>query len=189
MTGDLRFELALLVERGPGGLITLAELIERAETGVAWPVARLDDATLLFESDGIDHMPIHWVFGELDGLAPQFDAAAERLQAGELALVRPAVTDRLEADYLLAMPVDDHATLSLVRLPPGLSQVYPTDPTRGAELYDHVSRHAEELVSLEGRLPVGDFAQVPVDLQALVAALRREASLARQVVERAASHR
>jgi hypothetical protein len=182
-----RFELALLADRRGDRAIALAELLDRSAKGTDWPDVRLRDTTLLFVTGGTDWMPLHWVLGDLAPLGRQLTAAATRLRADEVAIVRCAVDDRADVSYFLFEPDEAAVSVSLFRPPADLRYVYPTSPAHGARLYDYVTRHRSSLLTR----PVdhddpGDILGATAPRDWLVAALEREAGRAKDVEAEAA---
>jgi hypothetical protein len=179
---SLRFELALLTGREAEPPVALGDLLDR--TAGDAPAVGVDNATLLFEADGVDLMAHHWALGELTSLGQQFAAAATRLRAGEIAIVRSAVDDRDEVTSFLFEPFGSDVVVSQFLAPRALRFVYPTSPARGPELYEHVREHRDEL-----RAPGTDhdIVGVTVPLAALADALEREADRAARVVARLTS--
>ncbi|MCU1502611.1 MAG: hypothetical protein JWM12_1965 [Ilumatobacteraceae bacterium] len=178
-----RFELGLLADRSVDKAVALADLLELHEQSTPWPAVRLGDATLFFETHGRDWMPLHWVLGDLAALGTQFADAAVRLRRGESAIVRSAVDDQPVVAYFLFEPSGSDVVVSLFYPPAHLRYVYPTAPTRGAELYELVADHRAELLtrSPEHVNPYDILAAV-IPGDELIDALLREVDRARQVV-------
>jgi hypothetical protein len=114
-------------------------------------------------------------WGPLDRLAAELEPAAARLEAGEPAVIRTARTDTINGIALLmtAHGQDvDVAMTSIAELP--WAGWFPDDPVHGAELYDYVESHRDELLAA-GALLGGE--PTTLSRAELVAALRREAHL------------
>jgi hypothetical protein len=177
-----RFELGVLANDSVDQPVSLAELLERADAGDPLPDVDLDQATLFFESDGRDWMPLHWVLGDLEDLGLQFEAAAARLRSGKVAIVRSSVDDRLDVDYFLFSPAAGAITVTTFQPPEALRFVYP-HYAGGADLYEWVEDNLADLAdrALDDENP-SDIAGATMPSEALVAALEREATRVERVV-------
>jgi hypothetical protein len=111
--------------------------------------------------------------------ARQLDAAADRLERGELALWRIAVDDVEGGQYLRFTPSGDGAVdADTFILMDDAAYLYPAgyDDAEAERLYAHVAAGA-------GEAPYGGGFTLPgLDRAALVAAMRREAARVRELL-------
>jgi hypothetical protein len=120
--------------------------------------------------------------GDPKRTAVQLDAAADRLEAGQPALWRIAVDDVEGGQFLRFTPSGDGAVdADMLVLTDDTAYAYPAGygDAEAAQLYAHVAGGAGEAPS------DGGFALTGLDRAALVAAMRREAARARELLARA----
>ncbi len=180
-----QFELALLIDGSIDRTIAMSDLLDCIDRGDELPSVRNDHTTLLFRSGGRNWMPTQWVLGGLAGLAGQFGAAAERLRDGRSAVVRCAIDDMPNVDYLLFALSPPEITVSIFHPPAELRFVYPTSPAWGPKLYDYVDAHLDEFSgrALDSENP-NDIAGATMPAEQLIEALDLQATLARDVIMR-----
>ena len=190
---SVRWELALVIP-GRQAAVTLAELIDRVGPETDVPEVDvdldvdldldLDQATIVFETGRHGWIPFPVIFGDLGALGRQCGAAADRLRAGEIAIVRSAVDDRDGVSYFLFEPDGRRTLVSRFAPPSHLQYIYPTSPARGAELYAFVADHRDDLVGTAGSGGDVDVRRVPCSGDAIATALQRESDRARTLIGR-----
>lgn len=179
-----RFELGLIVGTNLHTHVALGALLDLDAQGEPWPDVRAENTTLYLECGGRDWMPLKWVLGDLPPLGRQCAAAAARLRAGQIALVRCAVDDRDPVAYFAFVPDATGRTAISLAYPPGnLRFVYPTSPARGAGLYAWAEANPDELLARSGPPDPYDIVQAPFATGALIDALERESARAAAVAE------
>lgn len=185
------FQLALYHPSGKPRHVPTAEILRSREAGTAAWQPDLENATFLFEQGARRFIAPDWNLGPVEWLVPQLDAAAERLERGELALVRSAVTDGAGVPYLAFEPSGDEVAVSLFVSPdPAIEAIFPAGPwsEQSATLYQYFRNHRDALLqrgldpALRDVLGERYFSGVRVDRRELIAALRREAGLGRRLL-------
>lgn len=174
-----RLELALR-PRGTGDATTLAELL----AGAAPADLRLDAAVLLLEHDGAPVWPAEVTIGDLPRTVVQFEAAADRLERGEVAAVRQGVDDHDNGIHLLLEPSDERvgASMAVVHDPEWRHQYPAAWWGENEAWYAYLAEHRQQLTASPGDswTPFW-FTGVPLAREPLVEALRREAQLGRDL--------
>jgi hypothetical protein len=185
------FQLALYQPSGEPRHVPAADFLRSREAGTATWQPDLENTTFLFDQGGRRFIASDWNLGPVEWLVPQLDAAAERLEHSELALVRSAVTDGVGVPYLAFEPSGEDVAVSLFVSPdPAMEAIFPAGPwsEQRDTLYQYFRDHRDMLLQrgLDPALRelVGDryFSDVRVDRRELIAALRREAELGRRLL-------
>jgi len=150
-----------------------------------------DSSSIIFVSDGREWFDAYWNSGRIDLLERQFDAAADRLDQGQDAIVRTGGPFDEDTPYFLFEPAGDDVLVSIFPLTdPALDWPFPIDKMRGSstDLYAYVRDHRAELTRVGGPAPRGatdaqwqELKRVPCSRTELIASLHREARLAREL--------
>ncbi len=147
------------------------------------PETDLENSTFRLVLQGRDYVGEAWSLGRLDHLVAQLAAAVERLDRGEPALVRSAVTEQLDVPWYLFEPSGDRVVISAFLLPDrSLANDFPIPLDGfggGPTVYDHVLAHREALLAPGG---TDLFREVPFPREPLLAAMRREVAGARHLL-------
>lgn len=166
-------------ERMPASACRVGDYLARRP---AWE-PDLDDTLLLAPAAGASLLPIN-PFGPLGPLAAQLTEAADRLAAGERALIRSAIEST--PIYLALEPRDDAMYLSMLGRLPHDMEHWPLPPgpfsgpaDRRDELYAWVDAHRDELRPTgprEGWMPrdPGRLQDIRLAAPSLIADLRAE---------------
>jgi hypothetical protein len=129
--------------------------------------------------DGHERWGSQLSIGALGPIVAQLPQAADRLERGELAVLRAAVFDVPPASFVIFEPAGD-AVVAVVGASPELSDpVWMPDGPAADGLYAFVAEHREELVAA---LRSEAIAPQTIDRETAAACLRREAELGARVV-------
>ena len=133
--------------------------------------------TISLVAGGTERLAGRRSYGSLWRLVPQIAPACARLAAGQPALLRSAVTDVADGNYLLMEPAADTTRVSAIALNVAEGGHRFPDGAAAETLYRDVMARRDRLVAATrdgGRLP----AEVALSTEVLDAALRREAAAA-----------
>lgn len=120
--------------------------------------------------------------GDLARVAAQLGPAADRLRAGQRALVRSAVEGVPEAVFVMLEPDDGEVVVVL-----GATDAnpwawwYPDDASVSDRLHDEVARHRDKMVARQPRFEPARLAR-----DGVIADLRRDAEAGARLAERLA---
>lgn len=187
-----RFELAVFDPEQDAAISCHEYLKQREQGALSW-LPRLADSTIFLTVNGEERLAHEWNLGDLPLVVKQLSNVQERLERGEIAILRSAVLDQAQPPYFLFEPgagSDDDT----VRI----SQFFITEPTTGAlfpipyssesdpdRLFKYVVENRARLV--EGNLSQpggsGRLTELPFPRGELLSALPAEISLARKVIE------
>jgi hypothetical protein len=146
----------------------------------------LSMVTISIMAGGREHLAPRLSLGPLHRITPQLGVARERLVRGEPALIRSGVMDVEDGNYLLLEPdgVTGPIRASVVSTDDiEVSHVFP-DEFRAQDLYAYVASQRTNLLNRTRR--VGSFpVELPLEREALLAALDREAALGLTVLSQA----
>jgi hypothetical protein len=165
-----------------------------AETILAEDLQRLDDegrramgadlnwASMSLIVEGRERLGDRPSLGPLQFMAPQLEAAADRLRNGEIALVRSGVLDQEPGLYLLFEPATEGTTTISLLAIYEMSMLFPVPPESAESrmIYDYVREHRNECIA-EARKWY-DLTEVPVSSLMLIEALKRESTVARALL-------
>ncbi len=181
-----RWQLAIFNPEEEYTLVTVEDYLQLREDGQVEWIPELDDSALFLETSGREWMAYEWNLGDLGSLVLQFEEAANRLEKGEVALVRSGVNDQLAVPYLLLEPAGDlDVQISLFFIEDvSFSSIYPVSKISGepSVLYQYVLEHRAHLLgSPEGSQSNDKLHLLPFPKSVLLPSLRREANLGFQL--------
>ncbi|HEY0006847.1 MAG TPA: hypothetical protein VGB17_18855 [Pyrinomonadaceae bacterium] len=189
---DFRFQLAIYNREGGPRHMPVADYLQaRADAAISWK-PDMEDSTFIFEREDVIYIAPDWNLGRLEWLLPQMEAAAARLERGEMALIRSAVIEGSEVPYISLEPAAEEISVSLFIIPDArLERIFPAGPwsEESALLYDYFQQHRAAilyritdpyLLSLLGH---EYFSDVKAPAQQMIASLRREAEAGQKLLE------
>jgi hypothetical protein len=155
-------------------LVTVADALEQHRAGGAPPMYPW--ATVVQLDDGTEHLGKRISFGSLRRFAVQLPLAADRVAAGALGIVRSAVLDVPQGNYLLFEPQRDEVRIGLaIANPSPWSTAFPDGrPLSVERLLDGIE--SEKAVML-ARAEHNRFDPAVLPSSLVVESLRREGAL------------
>jgi hypothetical protein len=165
----------------------VTEALAQAEAGELGFTPYLGMVNLDLTVGGVRRWPSRAGIGDLARLCLQAEAAADRLAADQVALLRSAVDDGPVGGYFLFEPAGEQARVSMLSIAdPDWSYRYPVD-RRGRPVEDVYRYVAEQrdtlLVPIDEAWQDVFFADLSVPRDLLIDSLRREAAAGRRLYE------
>jgi hypothetical protein len=187
-----RFELAVF-DPEQDLAISCDEYLKQRESGTLTWLPSLDDSTIFLAVDGEARLEDEWNLGDLRLIVEQLKDVRERLERGEIAILRSAVLDQPQAPYFLFEPdtgsADDTVRISQFFIPEfRIGTLFPlkywsdSDPD---ELFKYVVENRQKLVESEmsQRFSKSRLTDLPFPRAELLSALPEEISLGKKVIE------
>jgi hypothetical protein len=180
------WQLAIYVPDDDHSSMPVAKYLQRRQEGpVSW-VPQMHESTIQMEAAGREWIATDWDLGILSRLILQFEAAAPRVEAGEMAIIRSGDDDEMLVAFFLIDPAPGADVLiSLFTIDvPVIAAIYPISKLPGEvdTLYQYV-RENHTRFSTPGTEGYCEFRGVLFPRDILVNSLRREASLGRRLYE------
>jgi hypothetical protein len=161
-----------------------AYLDQRQSGSISW-TPHLYESSIFMEIEGREWIAENFNLGILGRLVLQFEAAAPRVEAKDIALIRSAEDSEWPATYLVFEPAGEEVRISLFSIDDGLiGAIYPISkiPGETGQLYGYVRKNLDRFTK-PGTEGYYEFRSVPFPRDALVTALRAEAVLGRRLYD------
>ena len=177
---QFRWQLAIYNQEGEK-LIPLSEYLCSHDDGKADWIPDTDACSILLESRGREWIGLNWNFGDLDLMIFQFEAAWNRINSGQKAVIRSGIRGLDHLPYLLLDPSPGAMTFISLFIDESLiRQLFPINGINGSseDLYKYVQENQVKLLSNRS-----DFREVEFPTRLLLESLEREALVGRSFFE------
>lgn len=182
-----RFELAVW-QPGTDRVVPIAEYLQLSNEGSLDWRPHLENSAIILRANKKEWLGNKWNMGALELIAPQLQAAYQRLVKGQDAIIRSAVDDEDQVPYLLIEPqkLEEVSITLFFIIESPFAYDYPIDrnPGMSKRLYKYVQTHKSDLVaSLDQTLEAYCFQNLFFPYGLLVSSLEREARLGQTLLK------